>query len=126
MQAQINEEALDIIEARQDKQGAAAALKHIYREYDKNNFLYKSDSMDYTVLMNKLSEEQAAKIEESNKTSRQLFLNRPYLKLKVDADMALSIIYSLIMNIKNKDLLPYDHREVFDYMADHLIDSLYE
>lgn len=77
-------------------------------------------------LMNKLSEEQAAKIEESNKTSRQLFLNRPYLKLKVDADMALSIIYSLIMNIKNKDLLPYDHREVFDYMADHLIDSLYE
>ncbi len=126
VQAQINEEALDIIEARQDKQGAAAALKHIYREYDKNNFLYKSDSMDYTVLMNKLSEEQAAKIEESNKTSRQLFLNRPYLKLKVDADMALSIIYSLIMNIKNKDLLPYDHREVFDYMADHLIDSLYE
>lgn len=126
VQAQISEEALDIIEARQDKQGAAAALKHIYREYDKNNFLYKSDSMDYTVLMNKLSEEQAAKIEESNKTSRQLFLNRPYLKLKVDADMALSIIYSLIMNIKNKDLLPYDHREVFDYMADHLIDSLYE
>ena len=38
--------------------------------------------------------------------------------------MAASVIYSLIM--KNKDVLPRDHAETFDFMVDHLIDSLYE
>ena len=40
--------------------------------------------------------------------------------------MAMSVIYSLILNIKNKDILPQDHVETFDFMVDHLIDSLYE
>ena len=43
------------------------------------------------------------------------FFNQPYLKFAVDADLAMSIIYSLIMNIKNKDILPYDHMETFDF-----------
>ncbi len=58
--------------------------------------------------------------------SQQLFLNQPYLKLRVDADMAMSVIYTLIMNIKNKDILPYNHIQTFDFMVDQLIDSLYE
>ena len=77
-------------------------------------------------MMNKLSEEQAEKIKESNQMSQQLFSSQPYLKFKVDADLAMSVIYSLIMNIKNKDILPCSHVEIFDFMADHLIDSLYE
>ena len=76
--------------------------------------------------MNKLSEEQAKKIEESNHMSQQLFLSQPYLKLKVDADLAISVIYSFIMNIRNKDIFPHNHLEVFDFMVDHMIDSLYE
>ena len=56
--------------------------------------------------------------------SRQLFTGRPYLKFKVDEDLALSVIYSLIMNIKNKDILPHNHVGTFDFMVDHLIDSL--
>ncbi len=46
--------------------------------------------------------------------------------MKVDTDMAMSVIYSLIMNIKNKDILPYDHLKTFDFMADHLNDRFYE
>ena len=37
--------------------------------------------------------------------------------------MALSVIYSLIMNIKNKDVLPHNHIETFDFMVNNLIDS---
>ena len=44
------------------KRSLREALKLIYREYDKNNFLYDSDSADFTILMNKLSEEQAKKL----------------------------------------------------------------
>lgn len=126
VQKQICDAASDFIERQKDKSGVVAALKLIYREYDKNNFLCESDSSDFTILMNKLSEEQAKKMEDSNRMSRQLFLEHPHLKFKVDADMAMSVIYSLIMNIKYKSILPYDHRETFDFMVEHLIDSLYE
>lgn len=101
-------------------------MKQIYREYDKNNFLYEADNMDYANFMNKLSEEQAEKIEALNDMSRQLFLNRPYLRFKIQPDMAMSVIYSLIMNIRNKEVLPYNHTETFDFMVDNLIDNLYE
>lgn len=126
VQEQICNVALEIIEKHRDRYGVAEALKFIYREYDKNNFLYDSDSIDFTILMNKLSEEQAKKIEKSNHMSEQLFTGQTHLKFKVDASMAMSVIYSLIMNIKNKDILPHNHMETFDFMVDHLIDSLYE
>lgn len=126
VQEEICDAASKVIEKHKDKYGIAEALKFIYREYDKNNFLYDSNSTDYTILMNKLSAEQAKKIEESNNMSQQLFLRQPYLKFKIDTDMAMSVIYSLIMNIKNKDILPHNHMETFDFMVDHLIDSLYE
>ena len=125
-QEQICHAASEVIEKHKDKYGVAEALKLIYREYDKNNFLYDSDSTDYTILMNKLSEEQAEKIVESNQMSRQLFLSQPFLNFKVDADLAMSVIYSLIMNVKNKDILPYNHMETFDFIVDHLIESIYE
>lgn len=126
VQEQICSAASEVIEKHKDKHGIAEALKFIYREYDKNNFLYNSDSTDFTILMNKLSEEQAKKIEESNYMNEQLFLGQPYLKFKVNAGLAMSVIYSLIMNIKNKDILPHNHMETFDFMVDHLIDNLYE
>ena len=126
IQKQICEEAGRLIEEQKDRRGVARALKFIYREYDANHFLYDSSSTDYSVLMNKVSEEQAKKIEESNLACRQLFLCRPYLKFKIDPDLALSVMYALLMNNKNKEILPYDHMEAFDFMADHLIDSLYE
>ncbi|MDD2960370.1 MAG: TetR/AcrR family transcriptional regulator [Lachnospiraceae bacterium] len=126
VQEQICDAAAGIMEAHRDKAGVAEALKLIYREYDKNNFLYNADSTDFTILMNKLSGEQAEMIVESSDRSRSLFLNHPCLQFKVNADTAVSVIYSLIMNIKNKDVLPQNHLEVFDFMADHLIDDLYE
>lgn len=126
VQEQICNMASEVIEKYKDKYGVAEALKLIYREYDKNNFLYDSNSTDFIILMHKLTEEQAKKIEKSNQKSQQLFFSQPYLKFKIDADLAISIIYSLIMNIKNKDILPRNHMETFDFMVDHLIDSLYE
>ena len=126
VQEQICNMASEVMEQRKDKYGVAEALKLIYREYDKNNFLYDSNSMDFINLMNKLSEEQAKKIEESNYMSQQLFLKQAYLKFKINTDLAMSVIYSLIVNVKNKDILPYNHMETFDFMVDHLIESIYE
>ena len=126
VQEQIRQVASRAMEEQKDRYGAAKALKLIYREYDKNNFLYNSNTTDFTIFMNRLTEDQIKRIEASNNVNQQLFLDQPYLKLKVDADMAASVIYSLIMNIKNKDIFPCNHTETFDFMVDHLIDSLYE
>lgn len=126
VQRQIYDKASEIIENHSNKYGIVQALKFIYREYEKNNFLYQSDSSDFTILMNKLSKEQAEKIQKLNTRNQQLFLDYPYLKIKVDEAMVISVIYSAIMNIKYKDVLPYNHMEVFDFMVEHLVDSLYE
>lgn len=126
VQEQICNTAANIIEESKNKYGVAEALKFIYREYDKNNFLYGSGSTDFTILMNRLPDEQVKKIQKTSYMSQQIFFNKPYLKLKVDTDMAVSVIYSLIMNIKNKDVLPYNHIETFDFMVNNLIGNLYE
>lgn len=107
------------------KTGMAKALKLIYLAYNENSFLYGSDTADYAVLMSRVSKKQAQEMEEAGELSKQLFLNHPVLRCKVDTDLAISVIYSLIMNIKNKDVLP-NHIEVFDFMAEHLIYDLYE
>ena len=86
-------------------------------QYDNNNFLYQSDSNDFTVLMNKVSEEQAKRIVAATEKNKALFLDNPYLKFKVNPQIALSIIYSLIMTIKNKSVLPCNHLETFDFMV---------
>ena len=126
VQREICEMAEAAMEEDKGKSGVVKALKLIYRAYDKNSFLYGSDTADYTILMNKVSEEQAKEMEQAGELSRQLFLCHPALKFRVNANMAISVIYSLIMNIKNKDILPQNHLEVFDFMADKLIDDLYE
>ena len=126
VQREICEMAAAAMEEEKGEPGVVKALKLIYRAYDKNSFLYGSDTADYTILMNKVSEEQAKEMEQAGELSRQLFSGHPDLKFKVDANMAISVIYTLIINIKNKNVLPQNHLEVFDFMADHLIDNLYE
>lgn len=126
VQDEIYRGALEIMEKQPDKSGAARALKFVYGEYSQNCFLYDSDSADFTMLRNRLSEEQRRKLDASNQKNRQLFCCRPFLKLKVHPDLALSVIYSLLMNMKQKDILPYSHRDTFDFMVEHLIDHLYE
>lgn len=126
VQIEICEAALAIMEEKRSKYGVAEALKMVYREYDKSNFLYDADSRDFTILMNKLSPEQAKKLEDVNNRSRQLFVNQPYLNLKVKPELAVSVIYSLLMNIKNKHMLPCDHPSVFDFMVDSVLDHLYQ
>ena len=114
VQEQIYREASQILAKRQDRYGAAEALKYIYREYDENHFLYDADTGDYQTLKNRLSEEQAGRLEEWNRLNQRLFLEQPRLKLKVKEELAVSAIYSLVMTIRNKDVLLCGHLEVFD------------
>ena len=118
--------AARIMEQYRDKSGVAEALKYVYRAYDKNHFLCDSNSEDYAIFVNKLSEDETEKLNASNRRGEQLFLSQSYTKCKVNPDMAISVIDTSLMSIKNKEVLPYNHLEVFDFMAEHLVDSLFE
>lgn len=124
-QREICKMASAVMEEDSGKSGMVKALKMIYRAYHENSFLYGSDTADYAVLMSRVSEQRAQEMQAASELSKGLFLNHPVLRCKVAPDMAISVIYSLIMNIKNKDILP-NHVEVFDFMAEHLIGALYE
>lgn len=126
VQEQICMDVSKILEKKKGKEGVVDALKYIYLEYDRNNFLYNAQSTDYMNLLNKLSGEEVEKIEKSNNMCQKLFLEHAYLNFKVSRELAMSVIYSLIMNIKNKDFLPYNHIETFDYMVGCMVDRLYE
>lgn len=126
VQEEIYLAASQILDRQPGRRGAAEALKMIYRAYDKNNFLYHADSADFIILTNKLSEEQASRLARSTALGQQLFGDHPQLKCRVDKNTVLSVIYALLMNVKNRDVLPRDHIETFDFMVDSIIDKLYE
>ncbi len=126
VQNEICTAASEIMKQYHNKQGVVKALELVYREYDRNNFLYCSDSTDFMIMMSKLSEEQTEKILISTQRSRNLFAAPPGLQFQVDEELGISVIYSLIMNIKNKDILPFNHLDTFDFMAAQLVNILYK
>lgn len=82
VQEQMRKEASRILKERPNKHGVAKALKHIYREYDRYHFLCDADSMDFTILKNRLSEEEVRKIKASEQLNRQLFFQPSTLKMQ--------------------------------------------
>ncbi len=126
VQEQVLEAAGQAVEQRRDKSGILEAMKLIYQEYAKNSFLCHAGSGDYTALQNKLSEEQLGRLAALEERGKQLFLGQPHLELKVSQGLAVSAIYSLLMNVRNKDVLPCGHVEVFGFLAECLVEKLYQ
>ena len=125
VQQRIYDTAAKLIAEKPDKNGVIDALCYLYREYDKNNFLHDSTSTDYNTLTDRLSPEQLEKMRELEQKNRSLFLDIPHLRRKLPEQLMVSTIYSLLMGVKQKDILP-NHVEVFDFLAEHIVDALYE
>lgn len=106
--------------------GVTNALKKIYRIYDENAFLYQSDARDYELFQDKLSEKQKRQLSMAQDRSRQIFLKHKSLAAKKDDEMICSVIYSLIMLNKEKDLMAANHFQVFDLLVESVIPELFE
>lgn len=125
VQKRIYDTASELIHAKPDRNGVVDALRYLYGEYDRNNFLHDSSSADYITLTNRLLPDQLEKIQSLESRNRMLFLEIPHLRRKHSEQLTVSVIYSLLMGVKQKDVVP-NHREVFDFLAEHIIDDLYE
>lgn len=125
VQRRIYDTAKALMENESGKTGVLSALRFVYCEYDRNNFLYNSDSADYLLLMNKLKPEQAERAQKLERLNQELFLKVPNLRRKATDELTLSVLYSLLMGVKLKAVLQ-NHVEVFEFLAGLAIEEIYE
>ncbi len=77
-QSRICDIAEEIMRSDPHLSGIVDAVKKIYGIYDENAFLYRSDTKDYTLFLEKLSEEQKGQLSKVQERSRQMFLHHEH------------------------------------------------
>lgn len=108
--------------------GYVKAIKKLYREYSETPFLYEVNNPDFMALLKKIDAEMIEKIHIDSVNFFQKALKNACLVLKVDENLAIGTLSALLSNVQSKDVLnrTYNHIELFDFMLDSLIDSLFE
>ncbi|WP_434284474.1 TetR/AcrR family transcriptional regulator [Clostridium botulinum] len=124
------EHLYEIVEERisqnQSKYGVAEALKEIYLEYSKSSFMYDTKNPDFLSFFNKLSQQQRKELTEKSYIGTKFMLNKPFLSLKIDEDLAISILTAMLTSISQKDKMLCDSVKVFGFMIDNLIDDIFD
>ncbi|MFQ9922996.1 MAG: TetR/AcrR family transcriptional regulator [Beduini sp.] len=127
---QIQENLYQTVESRleqdQSKYGVATALKEIYAEYVTHPFMYDNKSPDFLSFINKLSDNQRQQLNENSYVGTKFMLNKPFLKLKIEENLAISILSATLNTIVQKDEMLSEPEAVFDFMIDHLIEDIFE
>ncbi len=108
------------------KYGVASALKEIYAEYIAHPFMYDNKSPDFLSFINKLSEKQRQQLNENSYVGTRFMLNKPFLKLKIEENLAISILSATLNTIAQQDEMLSDPKAVFGFMIDHLIEDIFE
>ncbi|APF25584.1 hypothetical protein ACXATD_000110 [Clostridium sporogenes] len=52
-------------------------------------------------------------------------LNKPFLSLKIDEDLAISVLTAMLTSISQKDKMLCDSVKAFGFMIDNLIDDIF-
>lgn len=125
-QRQLYQQVEDCLAQNPSKQGVCEALKAIYREYRGGGFLYDTKSGDFQSFLNKLSEEQRQELTGASYIGAKQMVEKPFLTLKVGEEMALSLLSVLLASASHQENLLCDPEEVFGFLIDHLIDSIFE
>lgn len=126
VQDNLYKQANEIMANSPNKYGLAEVLKVTYRQYCKHSFICNTTSVDFISFTNKLSPIQLTAIAEYSQKAGQVFLNKPYIKFKINQKKAISVITALLAMVSSKEKMCYDHLEVFDFMVDNLINDICE
>lgn len=108
------------------KEDISSMMKQLYLEYDKTNILTQRNSPDFISFLNRAPKEW---IEKSLKISKNFIEDNIFnsnLKLKMSKEKAIGIFNALLAIITSKDILGYDHFEVFCTLLDSVINEIYE
>lgn len=116
----------NVLSENQNRDGIAKALKEIYREYSKSSFMYETTSVDFLSFFNKLTEEQQKEINNDSYSGAKIMLNKPFLKLKVSEELAVSVLSSVLYTISQREKMLCDPMDAFEFMIDNLVEAIFE
>lgn len=116
----------NVLSENQNRDGIAKALKEIYREYSKSSFMYETTSVDFLSFFNKLTEEQQKEISNDSYSGAKIMLNKPFLKLKVSEELAVSVLSSVLYTISQREKMLCDPMDAFEFMIENLVEAIFE
>lgn len=125
-QAQLYELVEQHLSINPSKYGVAEALKEIFAEYCDSSFMYDTKSTDFQAFLNKLSQEQLNELNDFGHARAEFMLKKPYLKLKIDEKLTMSVLTAILSIVSQKDNMPSQATEVFSFMIDHLVENIFE
>ncbi len=114
------------ISQKKNKYGVADALKEIYLEYSQSSFMYDVNNPDFLSFYNKLNAEQRSEMADRSHIGAKFMINKPFLSLKVEEDLAISLLFAMLSTVSQKDNMLCDGKRVFGFMIDNLIDDIFE
>jgi len=108
------------------KEEISRVLKLIYREYEKTNIISQRNNPEFVAFLNRAPKEWkvSSQLVSDNFMVDTIFNTN--LTLKVDKAKAAGIFNGLLSLILNKDILGYDHFEVFSFLLDNVLEDIYE
>lgn len=125
-QAQLYELVEQHLSENPSKHGIAKALKEVFAEYCNSSFMYDTKSTDFQAFLNKLSKEQRNQLNDLGHAKTEFMLRKPFLKLKIEEKLAMSILTAMLTVVSQKDNIPSNITEVFSFMIDNLIEKIFE
>lgn len=125
-QAQLYELVEQHLSKNPSKYGVAKALKEVFAEYCNSSFMYDTKSTDFQAFLNKLSKEQRDELIDLGQIKAEFMLRKPFLKLKIDEKLALSILTAMLAIVSQKDNIPSNVIDVFSFMIDNLVEKIFE
>ncbi len=119
--ARLAEEFIEEITKSQTKEGFAKAMKKLGREYAQKPLLY---TPDFEPLLS------ANDVQEFQLSSVYFFrdiIQQSKLKLKIDEEQAFAVCSVLLSTLHAKDTISsfYNFFLVYDFMVEHLVDSIF-
>ena len=88
--------------------------------------MYDTKSADFQTFLNKLSKEQRSELNDLGHAKAEFMLRKPFLKLKVDENLAMSILSAMLSIVSQKDNMLSNVAEVFSFMIDNLVEKIFE
>ena len=101
-------------------------MKAVFKEYEKSTFVFDTKNPDYLNFNNKLSLEQRQEIDAQTARLNEEIFSQSFLSLKIDKDLAISVLFATMSTITHKDQLPVDIEQVFDFMIENLVEVIFE
>lgn len=128
IQTRLSDQFMQTVLQGKNKASLARAIKELVREFGNKPFLNNVNAPDFRAFVTKLSEQNMAEIKFESITFFRDVCRAAQIKPKIDDEKAFGVLSALLSTVSTKQTLSVmcDYFEIFDFMADNLIEEMFE